>query len=88
MPAVLNWPPNDPSPAADAEYTSDIALLPVHPGAHSPGHIRGDQTKESVMTGFNFKRISLGSAKALTRDGIDGEYTEFIVRDSLYPPMG
>lgn len=40
------------------------------------------------MTGFNFKRISLGSAKALTRDGIGGEYTEFVVRDSLYPPMG
>jgi len=40
------------------------------------------------MTGFKFERISFGSARTLTRDGIGGEYTEFIVRDSLYPPMG
>lgn len=33
-------------------------------------------------------RVSFGSAKALTRDGFQGDYTELRVNDSLYPPAG
>lgn len=33
-------------------------------------------------------RVGFGSAKALTRDGLEGEYTEVRVNDSLYPPAG
>lgn len=88
MPAVPNWPPSDPSPAADAEYTSDIAFLPVHPSAHFPGRIRAAINWERVMNTFKLQRLNFGSAKALTRDGLIGDFTEEEVRDSLYPPMG
>lgn len=40
------------------------------------------------MKTFKLQRLNLGSASALTRDGLIGEFTEKEVRDSLYPPMG
>ncbi|MFA4952494.1 hypothetical protein [Brevundimonas sp.] len=33
-------------------------------------------------------RVSFGSAKALTRDGLTGPYTEVKIQDSLFPPAG
>ncbi len=35
-----------------------------------------------------FKLISFGSAKALTRDMLTGEYAEIQVNDSFLPPIG
>lgn len=32
--------------------------------------------------------VRLGSARALTRDGIPGDYNEVRFNDSLYPPAG
>lgn len=40
------------------------------------------------MNTFKLQRLSFGSAKTLTRDGLIGEFIEKDVRDSLYPPMG
>lgn len=33
-------------------------------------------------------RVTFGSAKALTRDGVGGRYTEILANDSEYPPVG
>jgi len=33
-------------------------------------------------------RISFGSAKALTQDGLTGDYQEKEVEDSRFPPAG
>ena len=33
-------------------------------------------------------RVAFGSAKALTRDGNIGDFTEVLANDSQYPPAG
>lgn len=40
------------------------------------------------MKTIKLRLVGFGSARALTRDGLIGEFTEKDVRDSLYPPMG
>lgn len=33
-------------------------------------------------------RVSFGSVRILTRDGLTGAYTEVKIQDSLFPPAG
>jgi|GEM_PF-745230 len=40
------------------------------------------------MKTTNLLRVTFGSARALTRDGLTGPYTEVKIQDSLFPPAG
>jgi hypothetical protein len=40
------------------------------------------------MKNLKLRLVSIGSARALTRDGIPGDYNEVHIADSLYPPAG
>lgn len=40
------------------------------------------------MKTITLTRVSFGSARALTRDGIGGQYTEVLANDSERPPAG
>lgn len=69
-------PPEDPNPDGDVRYTPNIASRPCNLRAQYPCHIRGDNPGETEMKTTKLRLINFGSAKALTRDNIQGDDTE------------